>query len=137
MTLESAIEAQLPYLRGEAEARMVDTWAIGADLGWTYDDDLGEDVQTVTALFTTKARLKVTAGVALESNVGDRTSVETRRELHIPIGSPEAPVNAVAQCTAIHATSDPTLLGTIVRLTGPAPGSQTTARRLDVVEVLS
>lgn len=116
---------------------MLDTWTIGTDLGWTYDPDLGEDVQTVTPLFTTAARLKVTANVVQDDQVGGRTSVVTRRELHIPVGSPEAPANAVAQCTAIHSTTDPTVLGTIVRLSGPAPGSQTTARRLSVEEVLT
>lgn len=130
-------DAEIAEERAEAEARMLDTWAIGEDLGWTFDQGTGKDVQTVTPLFTTNARLKVTASVAHDSEVGGRTSVETRRELHIPVGSPAAPVNAVAQCTAIHETSDPTMLGTIVRLAGPAPGSQTTARRLAVTEVLS
>jgi hypothetical protein len=120
-----------------AESRMLDTWTIGADVGYTYDPELGEDVQTVTALFTTKGRLKVSGNVVHESQVGDRTAVESRRQLHIPVGSPVAPANAVAQCTAVHATSDPTMLNIIVRLSGPAPGSQTTARRLEVTEVLT
>lgn len=137
MTLQSAIEAELPFLRAEAEARMVDTWAIGTDLGWVYDDFLGEDVQAVAPLFTTPARLKSVGTVAQESQVGGRTVVTTRRELHIPVSSQAVPVGALAQCTEIHETSDPTLLGTIVRLSGPAPGSQTTARRLQVEEVLS
>lgn len=116
---------------------MLDTWAIGTDLGWTFDPDLGEDVQAVTPLFTTAGRLKVPGNVVLESDVGERSVVSTRRELHIPVGSQAVPIGAVAQCTAIDATSDPTLLGTIVRVSGPAPGSQTTARRLQVEEVLS
>ena len=45
----------------EAEARMVDTWAIGTDMGWAYVG--GVDVQTVTPLFTTKARLKTSQGI--------------------------------------------------------------------------
>lgn len=124
-----------------AEARMLDTWAIGTDAGWAYDPAAdggkGADVQTVDALFTTKGRLKVPGNVVRESDAGGRTVVETRRELHIPVSSPAVPVGAVAQCTAVHETSDPTMLGVIVRLSGPAPGSQTTARRLEVVEVLS
>lgn len=135
--LADEIARALPFLRAEAEARMLDTWAIGTDLGWSYDEDLGEDVQTVDPLFTTQGRLKVSGNVVQTSEAGDRTVVTTRRELHIPVSSPAAPVGAVAQCTAVHATSDPTLLGTIVRLAGPAPGSQTTARRLEVEEVLS
>jgi hypothetical protein len=135
MTLQSAIEAELPFLRAEAEARMQDTWTIGADLGYAFDGT--NDVQTVTPLFTTKGRLKSAGTVAQETNAGERTVIETRRELHTPWDSPAAPVNAVAECTAIGPLSDPTLLGTIVRLSGPAPGSQQTARRLEVVEFLT
>lgn len=116
---------------------MLDTWAIGTDLGWTYDDDAGTDVQTVDPLFTTVGRMKVSGNVARDSEVGGRTSVETRRELHIPVSSPAVPANAVAQCTAIGPLTDPTLLGAIVRVSGPAPGSQTTARRLEVTEVMT
>lgn len=137
MTIQSAIAAELPFLRAEAEARMVDTWTIGANLGWTYDEDAGEDVQTVTPLFTAPGRLKATSNVVLNSEAGGRTIAETRRELHIPVGSAAVPVGAVAQCTAVDATSDPTMLNIIVRLDGPAPGSQTTARRLQVSEVLT
>lgn len=135
MTLQSAIEAELPFLRSEAEARMTDTWVIGTDLGWESVD--GTDVQTVTPLFTTQGRLKSPGGVVRETQVGDRTSVETRRELHIPVDSPAVPADAVAECTAIGALTDPSVLGIIVRLSGAAPGSQTTARRLEVTEVLT
>lgn len=135
MTLNDAIAAELPFLRTQAESRMTDTWVIGADLGYVMVD--GVEVQQVDPLFTTKARLRERGNVVQETQVGDRTAVETRRELHIPWDSPAAPVNAVAQCTAVGPLSDPTLLGTIVRLSGPAPGSQQTARRLQVVEVLT
>lgn len=137
MTLQAAIDAELPLLRTEANARMVDTWAIGADLGWSYDEEVGEDVQTVMLLFTTPGRLKVSGNVVRDTEAGGRTVVETRRELHIPWDSEAVPANAVAQCTAIHATTDPTVLGTIVRISGPASGTQTTARRLEVTEVLT
>lgn len=120
---------------------MLDTWTIGTDLGWTYDPSAdggnGADVQTVTPLFTTKGRLKATQNVVRESEAGGRTVVETRRALHIPVGSDAVPAGAVAQCTAVDPTSDPTMLNVIVRLSGPAPGSQTTARRLEVTEVLT
>jgi hypothetical protein len=137
VSLQAAIEQVLPELRAEAEARMLDTWTIGADVGWVYNETTDVDVQTVTPLFTTQARMKVSTTQVREAQAGERTTVESRRELHIPIDSPAVPVNAVAECTAVDATSDPTLLGTIVRLSGSVVGSQTTARRLEVVEVLS
>lgn len=138
MTVQAAIEAQLPFLRAEAEARMKDSWAIGTDLGWTYDPDEQADVQTVTPLFTTKGRMKSSRTYGnINQDAGGRTITTVTRELHIPVDSPAVPVNAVAQCTAIGEGTDPTLLGAIVRVAGPAPGSQGTARRLEVVEVLS
>lgn len=123
--------------RRAAEARMLDTWAIGT-LTTTYDEESGVEVRTVTPLFATPGRLsdKGTT-VARDTQVGERTAVETTRELHIPWNSAAAPADAVAECTAVHATSDPTLLGTIVRLAGPSPAAQKTARRLEVVEVLT
>lgn len=129
------LDSGLTDLRAFAEARMVDTWAIGADVGWEFVD--GVEVRTVTPLFTTKGRMTTKGTVALDTQVGERTAVEIRRELHIPWNSPAAPTNAVAQCVAIDDSTDPSLLGAIVRLAGPAPASQKTARRLEVVEVLT
>lgn len=120
---------------------MVDTWAIADDVTWSYDPAAdggkGADVQTVTPLFSTAGRLTEHGTAVSEAEAGERTVVETHRELHIPWNSPAAPVNAVAQCTAIHPTTDPTLLGTIVRLSGPVPATQKTARRLQVTETLT
>lgn len=127
--------AEVESDRALAESRMLDTWTIGTDDGFAYVD--GVDVQTVTPLFTTQGRLKATSNVVQTSEAGGRTVAETRRELHIPVDSAAVPAGAVAQCTAVHATSDPTMLNVIVRLSGPAPGSQTTARRLQVEEVLT
>ena len=142
VTLQAAIDGELPFLRAEAEARMLDTWAIGRGEEWTFDpaadDGNGADVRTVTPLFTTKGRLTERGGtVARDTQVGERTAVETTRELHIPWNSPEAPVNGVAQCIAVHPSTDPTVLGTVVRLAGPSPAAQKTARRLEVAEVLT
>lgn len=143
MSIQSAIEAELPFLRAEAEARMLDTFDIGVPSGsYAYDPTAnggtGGDVETITPLFTTPGRVKVGGGLASrEAEAGGRTIVSVTRELHIPVDSAAVPTGAVAVCTAVHATSDPTLLGATLRLAGPAPGSQTTARRLEVEEVLT
>lgn len=138
MTLQSAIEAELPFLRAEAEARMLDTFDIKTSNGISYNSTTGLDEETFTLLFATVGRVKVGGGLAANaSEAGGRTVVTVTRELHIPYNSAAVPVNAVAFCTAVHATSDPTLLNARLRLEGPAPGSQTTARRLQVSEVLS
>jgi hypothetical protein len=126
-----------------AESRMLDTFDIGVPTGgYTYDPaangGTGGDVETITPLFATVGRVKVGGGLAArEAEAGGRTVVTVVRELHIPVGSAAVPVGAVAVCTAVHPTSDPTLLNARLRLAGPAPGSQTTARRLEVEEVLT
>lgn len=139
MTLMGAIEGRLPFLRSEAEARMLDEFAIMVPTGgWVYDPDAGEDVEELTLLFFTPGRVKVEGGLAVrDSEVGGRTSAAVTRTLSIPVTSAAVPAGAYAICSSVHVTSDPTLLGARLRIGGPAPGSQTTARRLEVVEVLS
>lgn len=106
--------------------------------GWVYDVEAGEDVEEFTLLFATSGRVKAPSGlVARGSEVGGRESVSVTRELHIPVTSAAVPTGAVAFVTAVHPTSDPSLAGARLRLAGPAPGSQTTARRLEVTETLT
>lgn len=121
--------------RAAAQARMLDTFDIKVSTGTTYTG--GVDVETFSLLFSTTGRVKTTGLAANESEAGGRTVVAVTRELHIPVSSAEVPVGAVAFVTSVHATSDPSLAGARLRLSGPAPGSQTTARRLQVSEVLS
>lgn len=139
MSLQAAIEAELPFLRAEAESRMLDTFDIKVESAKAaYDPATKTTGPTYSLLFTTQGRVKVGGGLAARTaEVGGRTSVTVARELHIPVGSPAVPAGAVAFCTAVAASSDPTLVGARLRLAGPAPGSQTTARRLQVDEVLT
>ena len=117
---------------------MLDQFDIKIPTGTGYNPATGNDEATYTDLFSTLGRVKVSGGLsARESEAGGRTVVTVVRELHIPVDSAAIPTGAVAVCTAVHATSDPTLLGATLRLAGPAPGSQTTARRLEVTEILS
>lgn len=140
VTLQAAIERELPFLRAEAESRMLDTFELRVPTGegWVYDDFFGVDVEAYDVVGTTKGRVKVGGGLSVrDAEVGGRTSASVVRSLHIPVDSPAIPTGAYAVCTAVHETSDPTLFGAILRLAGPAPGSQTTARRLEVAEVLT
>jgi len=122
--------------RVAAEARMLDTFDIKIPTGPDYNSGAGLDVTTYTLLFSTVGRVK-RGLTANEAGAGDREVVTVNRELHIPVDSPAVPVGAVAFVTSVGAGSDPTLSGAALRLTGPAPGSQTTARRLQVTEVLT
>lgn len=134
MSVASAVNAG----RHAATSRMLDSFDIkvAAD-GWEYNAEDGVDEQAFTLLFSTPGRVKSTGLSVHEDEAGARTVASVVRELHIPVDSGEVPPGAVAFCTAVHATSDPTLLGARLRIAGPAPGSQTTAHRLQVSEVLS
>ncbi len=102
------------------------------------NETTGEESPVYVTRFTTKCRVKVSNGLsARESDVGGRTAVEVTRQLHIPVGSPAVQPGDIAVITSVHKTSDPTLAGATLVLAGPAPGSQTTARRLQVSEVLA
>lgn len=133
MTLASALA------RGRAaqNARMLDHFTIKVPNGYAMVD--GVEVMTFdeTKSMPTKGYVKNAANAVRDGEVGDRTIAVVVRELRIPWDSPAVPTNAVAVCTAVDATSDPTLLGALLRLDGPAPGSQMTARRLQVSEVLT
>ena len=132
------LQSGLVELRAMAEARMTSTWTIGTDGGWVYNPATGKEEQAVTPLFTTKGRMKASRTFGnINQQAGGRTVTIVTRELHIPVGSQEVPVGALAKCTAVGASDDPTLLGAVVRIAGPAPGSQTTARRLEVTETLT
>lgn len=141
MTIQAAIEAELPYLRSEAEARMLDTFEVRVPTGTGhhFDEFLQESVEDYDVLVAEqKGRVKVIQGLSVRTDeVGGRTSATVIRQWHIPVTAPAIPVNAYAVCTAVHSTSDPTLLGARLVLGGPAPGSQTTARRLEVTEMLT
>lgn len=130
---------RLGAMRARAESRMLDTFELRQyDDAWTYNAGAGEDGHSYTTLFTTPGRVKVEGGLSVrDAEVGGRTSASVVRTLHLPIGSDVIPPGTVAVCTAVHATSDPTLLGAALRIGGVAPGSQTTARRLEVEEVVS
>lgn len=128
----------LPELRAQAESRMLDTFDINVPSGTAYNPATQSEEPTYALLFATRGRVKVATALNVrEAQGGERTIVSVERELHIPVGSPAIPVGAVAVCTFADSTSDPTLLGAALRLEGPAPGSQTTARRMKVTEVIA
>lgn len=146
MTADFALEVAGALAEGRAlaESRMLTTCAIQYDTGSTAIDPATDSEVTVyETTFSTKCRIKSTALLVRQNEVGGRTAGETSRELHLPVSStdpwadPDSARGVFALITAVDATDDPTLLGQRVRLSGPAPGSQTTARRLEITEVVS
>lgn len=143
MNLGDELAAVLPELREMAESRMRSTFEIQFEVGTTLDPDTDADVPVYETFETTRGRIKSPGNVVHESEVGGRTAAEVTRILSIPVDTPDpwmdprSRYGVTALCTAIDDTDDPTLLGRRVKLSGPAPGSQTTARRLQITEVVA
>ena len=136
MTIQSAIAAELPFLRAEANAMMQDTFTAYA-YEWTKVDGLDE--QTWVEKYTTPGKV---AGRSRDSDTNTRTVTVGGVErpvveggLHIPLSAALPAVGWEFQCTAVGASSDPSLLGRRWRVVDVPAKSQATARRLDVVEV--
>ena len=131
--------------RRAAESRMLTTADIQFETGTSDPDPVtGSTTPTHETAFTTKCRLSIGRGLAVrEVEAGGRTVAEVVRELHIPVGSPDPWADAraangvTALVTAVDASDDPSMLGARLVLSGPAPGSQTTARRLQVEQVVT
>lgn len=138
-----SLAAGLARGRKAAEKRMRTTCEIQYDTGDTAQDpNTGTENPVYATAFTTKCRIKSPGLDVQQDEAGGRTSSTVSRELHIPVHStdpwsdPRAGGGVSALITAIDPTDDPTLDGVRLTLTGPAPGSQTTARRLQVTEVV-
>lgn len=142
MSLGADLLPGLYALREAAESRMLTTIAIQFNTGTTTDPDTDADVPVYETFLETKSRIKSPGNVVRESDAGGRTAAEVSRVLSIPVDSPDpwaderSQHGVTALVTVIHPTDDPSLLGARLTLTGPAPGSQTTARRLEVTEVV-
>lgn len=120
---------------------MTDTFAIGlATGGWHYDEDAGQDVETIAPLFTSPGYIASASGAreVSSSEAGGRTVFETVSELRIPWDSAAVPSNAVAVCTAIGPNTPARMLGRRLRVDGSGgDGSQRAYYPLQVTEVLS
>lgn len=133
----------LPELRAMAESRMMTAVAIEYITGKTVDPTTDGDVPVYTVAFSTKARFVSRHVSPRRNEAGGRIAVEVERELHIPWNSSDPWADArsakgvFARVTAIDPTDDPSLAGIRVKLTGPTIGSQQTARRLEIVEVVA
>lgn len=140
MSLYDAIVGELPFLRGEAESRMVDTFVIEVVTGSVYDPDpeVQGYVDTYEVLFTTPGYVAPSSGIlSSSSEVGGRTALEARREVRIPWSSAAVPPDAVARCVAVGPLTPPRHLGARYRVGGSDGASQGTACHLEIVEVLS
>lgn len=136
MTLQSAIEQVLPRLRSEAEARFTDTFT-----AYSFDRVKvdGLDRKDWVEQYVTVGRI---AGRSREGDPNTRTSTVAGVErpvleggLHVPLSADLPAIGWEFECTAVGSISDQSLVGRRWRVVDVPAKSQSTARRLDVVEV--
>lgn len=127
--------------RAAAESLMLDTGkALRPTGGYVYDPDAnngeGGDVLATTDLFTSKGKAQTRNLVAREAEVGGRTAVSVRTELHLPADTEPLQVDDLWEWTAVHDLSL-AVVGQRLRVLGPVTGSLKTARRYEVEQVVS
>lgn len=128
----------LPALREQAESLMSDAGTMRRATGnTTQDPNTGSTIPECADLFTSKAKIQTRNLVAQSSEVGGRTAVTVRVELHLPVSAPAVTVGDVWEVTSVGALSDTQLLGRKFRVVAPVGKSFATARRLEVEEVVS
>lgn len=108
--------------------------------GFVYDDVTQTDVEATEPLFgdDTPVPCKVQTRTiqARESQVGGRTAVEVRTELHLPVATPPLAVGDVWEFVTVHPLSL-SVVGQRMRVLAPVAGTLKTARRYEVEEVVS
>lgn len=135
----SALTAAVSGARA-AERQMLDSGTAKRPTGgYAYDPDAnggtGGDVEATSDLFSSACKIQNRNLVAREAEVGDRTAVTVRTELHLPIDSAPLARRDVWEITAVHERSVATV-GERFRVIAPVDGTLKTARRYEVERVV-
>jgi hypothetical protein len=133
MTLQSAIDAELPFLRAEAEARMLSTVTVRRKTGLTVQNETtGEEAPEWEAVYT---GLPFRSDGASSSDGGSRsvTIGGVTFETATGIGHMPADTTDLADDDFIEVTSGE-WAGDVFRVVAAVRYDQKTARRVPIVE---
>lgn len=136
MTLASDITATLPFLRAEAEGRMVDACIITRGGGApTFDPNTGNYMTPAgSTIYSGSCEVQISDGLnAREAQAGGTELSLSRLTLKVPVSAVGIRVDDVAVITT--ATHDPDLEDRTYRVIGEHSKTFATARRLQVEEV--
>lgn len=141
VTLQTAIEAELPFLRAEAESRMTDTCRIttpgAAGSGEINPITLGRDAPTPTTVYEGACRLGREPAPTASTAVGGEAAWTTHDVvLHLPLGSSTAAVAVDNTVTYLTSTANPRLVGRTFGIVAIVEGTDLTALRCRVREVV-
>lgn len=147
VTLEAAIEAELPFLRREAEAMMTLTLtAYSPDPEATTTDANGYEIPAYNDEGTTPGRITGGSSSTKDSatrylNIGGVERPVLSGGLHLPIGSP-IPVASEQrgqaweyEVSGLGTVDNPALMGRRFMVVSLSLVAQATALRLDVIEL--
>jgi hypothetical protein len=118
-----------------AEREMLDTGTAKRPTGGSVYSG-GVDVEATTDLFTSPCKVQSRNLVSQSAEVGARTAVSIRTELHLPASSAPLTAGDLFVVTTPHALST-VPPDTRYRITGPVGKTLATARRYEVEEVVS
>jgi hypothetical protein len=145
VSLQSSIEQTLPFLRTEAEARMVDTFAPYSPSGTTTTDAEGFEVPGYHPQATTPGRIAGPSAQSRDTNarmvtIGGMERPVVTGGLHIPVSSDMPTAGEYGTgweyvLTDLGSFTDPSLLNSRWLVVDAPAKSDATARRLDVVRL--
>jgi hypothetical protein len=137
VSILAAVQAEMPRWRIEAEALMLDAGqATRPTGGFEYDPDSDSDVEAADDLFDSACKIQSRNVQPTSAEVGGRTSVTVRTELHLPVDTDPLTAGDVWTVTAVHALST-VENGTAYRVLAPVGKTLGTARRYEVEQVVS
>lgn len=122
--------------RDLAEELMVDAGELHAPDVRVWDEGAGTYAHTPGVLrYSGKAKAQTTDTIGHDAEAGDRTTVSTRFEIHLPMSASTAAVGDMFTFTA--SATDPQLVGRRFRVASLVHKTWMTARRIAVEEVQS
>lgn len=122
----------LPGLRREAESRFTET-VVFFTASEETDPETLDVVAVESPIGETAARVKVNATQRRDVESGGQHPVLSRLEVHVAVGSVDAPTGSFVRVVA--STADSSLVGNVYRVSEPHAAGNVTAWRYPVEEV--
>lgn len=116
--------------RRMAETRMSDVCLVTRVTGSSWDESLGEEVDTFTTVYSGACRVRHASPNGKDVDAAGQLLTQSFLELHVPVGAPAFAPDDVVVITASATRSDQ--VGRRFHVVSPFDGSQTTALRYRV-----
>ena len=137
VTFGDDIRAALPDMRMHAESLMFDTGEALRPFGEpTYNPATQQDEYERISLFTSKCKIQARSLAPGEHQVGERTAVTIRLELHLPTDTPPLTTGDEWRMRTVDGLST-VPVDRVYRVVAPVEKSLTTSRRYSIEEVVA